>query len=66
MLSLTVGSCYILAASHRPIHQRILIANIPLRLLATVIFLRDGSKGRNVAVYEAVWAGLNAAALPFA
>jgi hypothetical protein len=47
-------------------HRRILIANIPLRLLATVCFWQDGPKGHNVAIYEAIWAILNAAALPFA
>jgi hypothetical protein len=66
MMGLTLGCCYILIASHKPMHRRTLIANIPLRILATLAFWGDGPKGRNVALYEATWAILNAAALPFA
>ena len=64
-MGLTLGCCYLLVSSHRPIHRRVLTINIPLRILATITFWTDGPKGRNVAHYEATWAILNAVTLLF-
>lgn len=51
------------AASHPPVHRRVMLfVNIPGRILATVLFWQEA---RNVALWEALWCTLNAAALRF-
>lgn len=65
MTTLTLGSLYVGVASRPLIHNRVLLINIPLRLTAMVVFWRDGPEGKATAIYEGVWALLNAAALLF-
>lgn len=66
MMSLTAGGCYAIAASHPAIRRRTLLMSVALRVLATITFSRGGPRSRNVALYEATWALLNLAAVPFA
>ena len=65
-MSLTLGSFYLIIASHRTIHRQILIISIPIRLIAAYCFWQGGPKGQPVAIYELTWAVLNASALPYA
>ena len=46
-------------------HRRMLLAGIPLRLLAAFVFWQEGPDTRGVALYEAGWAVADLAALPF-
>ncbi|WPG99204.1 Hypothetical protein R9X50_00201500 [Acrodontium crateriforme] len=63
MLGLSLGTSYIVASTYKPLHKRALLANIPLRALATYVFWK---KAPNVAIYEAAWGVANAVASIFA
>ena len=65
MMSLTLGTMFLVVASHLPIHRRALTSGIVLRVFAAAIFWRDGPATRKVALYEMLWAVVNAVAIRY-
>lgn len=65
MMGLTLGTIFLVVASHPPIHPRVLASGIILRVTAAAVFWRDGPATRNVALYEMFWAVVNAVAIRY-
>jgi hypothetical protein len=65
MMGLTLGTMFLVVASHPPIHRRVLASDIVLRVIAAAVFWRDGPETRKVALYEMFWAVVNAVAIRY-
>lgn len=65
MMGLTLGTMFLIVASHPPIHRRVLASGIVLRVVAAAVFWRDGPETRKVALYEMFWAVINAVAIGY-
>jgi hypothetical protein len=61
-LTLSLGSIYLVTSYHSATHRHVLLANVGLRLIATIIWWQGA---RGLAVYELVWGLINTVAISY-